>query len=167
MDPNLAILAENPTAKAPGWSGHHGWKPNKLQHAAAELYVAGFFRGRIAHELAHHFWPEEEITPKLMRILRRQLQQWEGVQSFRDYIYHLAVERLDLDSPMILQAVSKKAQSGRVDAAKLSLELTGRYTPAAKEEKPTNVNIVFTGEIPRPSKRPLTAAIEGEVVDEE
>jgi len=53
---------------------------------------------------------------------------------------------------MILTGIAKKAQRGRVDAARLALELTGRHNPKG-EQAPTQVAIIFQG-IPRPMADP-------------
>jgi len=55
---------------------------------------------------------------------------------------------LDLESPAILRGVARKARQGRVDAARLALELNGRHSPHT-DITPAKVNIVFGG-IPRP-----------------
>lgn len=57
-----------------------------------------------------------------------KLRRWEYSQEFRDLVYKYAVVDLDMDSPKILTALSKRAQRGRVDAARLALELSGRHT---------------------------------------
>jgi hypothetical protein len=66
---------------------------------------------------------------------------------FRDLIFQEAVVSLDLKTPLILNGVAKAAQRGRVDAARLALEVTGRHT--SHEAQVTNVQVVLQN-IPRP-----------------
>jgi hypothetical protein len=93
--------------------------------------------------------------------VRKKLKRWEQSQSFRDLIWELAVVDLDLDSPAILRGVSRSAKRGRVDAAKLALEITGRHVTKGDQTAP-NITIAFAG-IPRPG--PVQIA-DAEVVDE-
>ena len=161
MERNLAVLAEGPAKQA---LPKAGFKPTRLQDAAAQIYAAGFLRNKAALELVRHFWGEQYITPRNLRKVRLKLKQWESVQGFRDLIYTYALQNLDLDSPHILKAVGDTAKRGRVDAAKFSLELTGRY--AAKDTQATQVNVVFTGQVPRPKRGKADYEAAAEEVDE-
>jgi len=68
----------------------------------------------------------------------------------RDFIYAEAQMMLDLESPAIMRGVARKAKAGRVDAARLALELNGRHSPHT-EVQPAAINIVFAG-VPRPTQ---------------
>jgi hypothetical protein len=59
------------------------------------------------------------------------------------------VVKADLALPAVLQGVTSAAKKGRVDAAKLMLGVTDRYTE--KSDVPTEVTISLTGTIPRPA----------------
>lgn len=79
-----------------------------------------------------------------MRQARRRLKDWEASKEFRDLIWQFGLIQTDLRTGDILHGLVNKAVRGRVDAAKLALELTGRYTPKG-EQQPTQVAVVFTG----------------------
>jgi len=57
----------------------------------------------------------------------------------------------DMRTPQIMAGVVQKATEGRVDAAKLALSITGRYTEQG-DVQATQVNIVFGADIPRPNR---------------
>jgi hypothetical protein len=97
---------------------------------------------------------------------RAKLRKWEMNQVFRDLVYRNAVVELDMSSPAILKGISRKARRGRVDAARLALELTGRHNPKG-DQAPTTVQVVFAG-IPRPEGSPTPPAdVDGEAVEVE
>jgi len=123
------------------------------------MYAVGFLRAKTAQVLMHRFWPQSEWDPKLLKRIRANLKNWEGIQSFRDHIYTRTIQNLDMSTPLIVQGVAMKAMGGDVPAAKFSLELTGRYQ--AKDQAPTAIQINF-GEMPRP----LAADYEGSTEDE-
>ena len=139
-----------------------------MREHAAKLYGQGFSRAKVARIMLDHLVPNGRDRPEEQRLsqARAKLRRWESDQKFRDLIYHKAVVDLDLATPEILQGVAKKAKRGRVDAARLALELTGRHTPKG-EQTPTQVVVAING-IPRPKSRSEVGEleIEGEVVDE-
>lgn len=69
-----------------------------------------------------------------------KLRRWEYSQEFRDLVYRYAVVDLDMDTPAILTSLGKRAKRGRVDAARLALELTGRHSKDS-ENGPVNVTV--------------------------
>ena len=119
----------------------------KLRLTAAKLYGRGLKKSEIARALADHLshraTPEQRYSSAYRRICR-----WELQDSFRDLVYQHAVVKLDLAAPRILQGISRKAATGRVDAARLALELTGRHVPKG-ETHPTQI-VLQMGNIPRP-----------------
>lgn len=137
---------------------------------AAKLYGQGYARSRVARIMVNHLVPNGRDRPLEQRLsqARAKLRRWEHKESFRDLIYHKAVVDLDLDSPKILKGLSKKAQRGRVDAARLAFELTGRHNPKG-DQVPAQVVVAING-IPRPIRHTETREvleIEGEVTDED
>lgn len=118
--------------------------------AAAKLYGQGFPRAKIARILVDYLVPNNRHRPLEQRLsqARAKLRTWEQTQKFRDMVYDLAVVKLDLQTPQILGGVAKKAKAGRVDAARLALEITGRHNPKG-DSAPAQVIIAFDG-IPRP-----------------
>jgi len=78
----------------------------------------------------------------------QKLRRWERTATFRDLIYRHAVVELDLAIPDILQGVARKGKQGRVDAARLTLEVTGRHNPKG-DDKPTEVTLNIA-HVPRP-----------------
>jgi hypothetical protein len=75
-----------------------------------------------------------------MATVVKKLRRWEYNQEFRDLVYRYAVVDLDMDTPAILVGLSKRAKRGRVDAARLALELTGRHSKDS-ENGPVNVTV--------------------------
>lgn len=137
---------------------------------AAKLYGQGWARAKIARIMVNHLVPAGKDRPLEQRLsqARAKLRRWEHTQKFRDLVYHKAVVDLDLDSPKILKGLSKKAQRGRVDAARLAFELTGRHNPKG-DQTPTQVVVAING-VPRPARHTEpreVLEVEGEVVDED
>jgi len=130
-----------------------------LREAAAKLYGQGFGRAKVARILVDHLVPNGTDRPLEQRLsqARVKLRRWEANQEFRDMIYQRAVVELDIATPGILRGISSKARRGRVDAARLALELTGRHNPKG-EQAPTQVAVVFQG-IPRPVGTQMTGPI--------
>jgi hypothetical protein len=164
MDAKLAALV--PNGQNSGRIPENKWKPSKLQSAAAELYAKGWPRETIARALAKAFWDERDIDSNLLRKIRANLKSWEGGLSFRDLIWNLSVQDLDLQTPLINAAVGNRAKRGDVPAAKLALEIAGRY--ASKEQSITAVQVVLDSSIPRPGTTAVepSLVIEGEAEEE-
>jgi hypothetical protein len=127
---------------------------SEVQLTAARLYGQGFERRQIAKILMVHLASpirtdgRTRTTKERLRRATRRLREWERKQEFRDLIWNHAVVQLDMSSPQILSGVSQKAKRGRVDAARLALEVTGRHNPKGLD-KPTDINLTITN-IPRP-----------------
>lgn len=122
-----------------------------VREAAAKLYGQGYKRPKIAKVLLAHLITDEMKTRPIdqqMQAARMKLRRWERTQSFRDLIYKDAVVKLDLDMPGIFQGIAKKAKRGRVDAARLALEVTGRHNPKG-DQAPTQIALIVNG-VPRP-----------------
>ena len=103
---------------------------------------------------------KERPFEQQLRAARTKLKRWESQQAFRDLVWELAVVDLDLTTPSILRGVARSAKRGRVDAAKLALEITGRHVTKGDQTAP-NITIAFAG-IPRPGLQQIG---DGEVVD--
>ena len=106
---------------------------------AAKLYGRGHKRSDIAKALESGLLSpaERKKSPEERhRRAKRRLFGLEQNVTFRDLIFDAALEKLDGESPAILQGIAHKARSGRVDAAKFALELTGRYTPSPTAHRP-------------------------------
>src|SRR5215472_2130948 len=112
-----------------------------VRETAAKLYGRGFKRAQIARALLEHLYPVDGVArteeQKLSQV-RHKLRRWEVSQDFRDLVYRYAVVDLDMSTPQILVGLSKRAKRGRVDAARLALELTGRHS---KEDSSAPVNV--------------------------
>lgn len=133
-----------------------------LMEAVAKLYGRGIPRPKIARMLVDYLVPNNRHRPPEQRYsqARSKLRKWEFTQEFRDLIYKHAVVELDLETPRILKGVAGKAKRGRVDAARLALEITGRHSPKG-DIQPTQVAVVFQG-VPRPPGR---TTVDGEAVE--
>jgi|SRR5215471_6145675 len=108
---------------------HMDW--NEVRETAARLYGRGYTRGQIARALMDHLYPRNGIArteEQKLSHCRRKLRNWEYSQEFRDLVYRYAVVDLDMDTPAILTGLGRRAKRGRVDAARLALELTGRHS---------------------------------------
>lgn len=140
----------------------------RLEKVILQLYGRGLRRGEIAQLVGRHMFPEWNHNRVMqMRLTRRRLISYEERQWFRDALYNQAVVTTDLSIPQILEGVVKKAKRGRVDAAKLTLAVTGR---SVDQEGAVNVpiQINFPGQIARPygPEASIAGQDEAEVVED-
>ena len=119
-----------------------------LQLLVARTYARGMSIPDIAHRYAHAIVPHEPNRDRQLKKCRQRIRKWFSTEKMRNIIWSEAQVLLDLESPAILRGVARKARAGRVDAARLALELNGRHSPHT-DITPAKVNIVFGG-IPRP-----------------
>jgi len=119
----------------------------KLRVLAAKLYGRGLKKNQIARALMDKLSPHPLPNVRYRRAYSR-ISRWELQDTFRDLVYQHAVVKLDLATPGILQGISRKAKTGRVDAARLALELTGRHVPRG-DSHPTQI-VLQMGNVPRP-----------------
>lgn len=134
--------------------------------AAAQLYGQGYSRNHIAELLLSHLSPRTVAPHRRKSSALRRLRKWEKSQEFRDLVWSQSLIKLDLQAPAILGGIAKKAVRGRVDAARLALEITGRHNPKG-DAAPTQIAIVVNG-VPRPSRGVTVQAVEAsEEVDDE
>jgi len=131
-------------------------KPDELTPVQM-LVVQGWIRGKKVPELArilqHHLAPHEKDEKKRLKKSRTKLRLWLRTQKMRDAVWNAAIVNADLEAPAIVNGVIRKAKAGRVDAARLALELNGRHAPHT-EVQPAAINIVFAG-VPRPQRPQL------------
>jgi len=106
----------------------------------------------------------ERPREQQLQQVRAKLKRWEAKQEFRDMVWDLAVIELDMSTPAILRGIARSAKRGRVDAAKLALEVTGRHVTKGENVAP-NIVIAFN-DIPRPLRTPVQIA-EATVVRED
>jgi hypothetical protein len=135
---------------------------------AAALLGQNKSRGQVARILEQYLLTpnQRRYTPQRQRLLcLRKIRRWQRNKEFRDLVWAYAVERLDSRTPDILDGVADRAVAGRVDAAKLSLEVAGRYSPKGHDQ-PTAVQIVVNG-VPRPIAIDDGTVIDGTVTAEE
>jgi len=121
-----------------------------LMETAARLYGRGMKRNEVAKILRVQLAPTARNGTEQMKYATRTLRRWERNQDFRDLMYVHAVNQLDLETPKILQGVASKGRRGRVDAARLALEITGRHNPKG-DSQPAQVAVVIAG-VPRPAQ---------------
>jgi hypothetical protein len=117
--------------------------------AAAKLYGLGFTRSKIARAMASVLVPNSVARneEQLVQTARAKLRRWETNKAFRDLVYKFAVQDLDMATPLILKGVAGAAKKGRVDAAKLALEITDRHTSKEGLVGPIEIRLA---PIPRP-----------------
>lgn len=130
--------------------------------ALQALVIQGLARGLLITDLAqkyqHHLVPHEPNRQKRLKKARTRIRHWMSTQKMRDLLWQETMIGLDLATPAIVNGVKRKAAAGRIDAARLALELTGRHAPHA-EVQPAQINIQF-GDIPRP-RRSLEYSTDG------
>jgi len=131
-----------------------------VQEKAARLFAAGKTIPQIAKLLGDTIHPHVANRPYQLKKSRTTLRRWFLTNKMRDAVYEHGRILLDLESTAIMRGISRKAREGRVDAARLALELNGRHAPNT-EEKPAQIVLAF-GNVPRPEPRQLEDA---EVVD--
>jgi hypothetical protein len=126
-----------------------------VMELVARLYGLGFKRHQVASAHAHLL--VESGDPKLARQL---LRRWEQKQEFRDLIWKYAVVKADLETPDVLAGVTRAAKRGRVDAAKMILGVTDRYSD--KSDMPQVVELRLT-QMDRPDRQAIRPRGEGEI----
>jgi hypothetical protein len=145
---------EEPLQTAGGPNGEFVVQMSDVQKAAARLYGLTYTRRQIVEILLEHLAGTHKTDGTLRtrrdreRVARAKLRKWEKKQEFRDLIWDSAVVSLDMDTPAILAGVAQKAKRGRVDAARLALEVTGRHNPRG-DAQPTEIHVQIAN-IPRP-----------------
>jgi len=151
--PPLPNAYEQPTGEAVLPTGEKV-EFSEVQLAAAQLYGSGYRRRQIMRILFDTIAPakrpgrRDRTIEERQSLARNKLRRWERSPKFRDLIYSVAVQELDLETPAILRGVANRAKRGRVDAARLALEVTGRHNPKG-QEKPTEIHVQIAN-IPRP-----------------
>jgi hypothetical protein len=125
---------------------------SEVEYIAVRLYASGKTRGHIAILLSDHVYPKK---PKkdAVKAMKKRLRSWEETQWFRDAVYDATMTKTDMALPQIMAGVRSRAKRGRVDAARLALEVTGRHNPRGESSAPSVVQINFGGNIPRPQNR--------------
>ncbi len=125
---------------------------NGAEYVAVRLYASGKTRSQVAEVLKDKLYGHLDSKTALKKT-RLKLRSWEETQWFRDAVYDYAIGLTDMDIPRILGGVRERAKRGRVDAARLALEVTGRHNPRGEQAGPAVVQINFGGNIPRPGNR--------------
>jgi hypothetical protein len=124
---------------------------DELRIAVATALAQGYSAKQVARAFGKRLVPESpaETPDKIHLAAYQKVRKWMNQdQSFRDLMWDMALNKLDLKAPLILNGIANKAMRGRVDAARLALELTGRHTPKG-DQVLTNVTIQIAN-IPRP-----------------
>jgi hypothetical protein len=139
----------------------------RLESTVIDLYVRGLKRRKIARLLIDHLAvPEEgESLNSRMRRATIRLRALEARKWFRDLLWERAMIAADMRTPNIMAGVVRKAEEGRVDAAKLALSITGRYTEQG-DVQATQVNILFGADIPRPERRAIESQSQADDVED-
>jgi len=161
-----ALQIGNPLA---GTSGAQRVSPagrelTRLESTIIDLYVRGLARRKIARLLIDHLAhaANGESMSARMQLAVRRLRNLERRKWFRDLLWERAMIATDMASPRIMAGITQKATEGRVDAAKLALSITGRYTEQG-DVQATQVNIVFGADIPRPERHGIDSQKPAEV----
>ena len=123
-----------------------------IQVLVARKLGQGYSVPEIARAYADQICPNSDKKSRL-RQARNRIRAWARREDFRDLVWAAGLNNVDIQSGSILAGVTKKARAGRVDAARLALEVTGRHSPNA-EITPAVVQVVFT-DMPRPRREHL------------
>jgi len=129
-----------------------------VQVRAARMMAKGQSVPAIAKKLADHIVQHEPRRDVQLKKARTRIRNWVRTQAFRDAMWEEALTIMDSSSGDILQGLTDAASRGRVDAARLIFEISGRHSPHT-DIQPAQVNVVL-GQMPRPKE--IEAA---EVVD--
>ena len=121
-----------------------------LQVRVVQMLARGYTIPEVARKYVEYLVPQEMSRDKKLKRARYKVRSWMMSHKMRDLLWEETMIGLDLDSPQIVRGIARKAKAGRVDAARLSLEMTGRHAPQA-EIQPATINIAF-GDIPRPRR---------------
>jgi len=121
-----------------------------LQYLVVQHLARGWLIPEVARKFVDHLAPHEANRDKKLKKARTRIRHWMASQKMRDLMWEETMVGLDMDSPQIVRGISRKARAGRVDAARLALELNGRHAPQT-EVTPAQINIQF-GDIPRPRR---------------
>lgn len=136
-------------------------QPSRLESTVVDLYARGLQRRQIARLLLDYLAVKQgddypETVNQRMKRAVRVLRNLEARKWFRDLLWERAMINMDLRTPRIMAGVLRKAEEGRVDAAKLALSITGRYTEQG-DVQATQVNVVFGAAIPRPDRHGIAS----------
>ena len=120
-----------------------------------------------ANKYAMAIVPKHDGSEKKRRQkARTRVRRWSHTEVFRQALWDWSVNELDMATPDILKGIAAKAAAGRVDAARLALEITGRHAPNV-DVQPAAIQIVMGG-VPRPAIAPTVDVVDGdseEIVD--
>lgn len=154
---------ENLPAVAVGTPEKSGTTFSKLTNLQKQLILweaTGREPSKFARKYAKQIVPKHQGDEEyLLRKARARVRQWRRSEKYRQALYDWCVADVDLSMPDILKGVVGKAKAGRVDAARLALEITGRHAPNS-EVQPAAIQVVFNN-MPRPQAEPADV-IEGE-----
>lgn len=132
-----------------------------LQKRLVVWMAKGKTTSTFAKKYAMAIVPKHEGSEaKRMKKARARCRAWAHSETFRQALWDWSVNEMDLATPSILQGITAKAAAGRVDAARLALEITGRHAPNV-DVQPASIQIVMGG-VPRPATPMPDDAIEGE-----
>lgn len=149
----------------PEKSGTTFSKLTKLQKQLVLWEATGREPVAFAKKFAKQIVPKHDgDRDKLMRKARARVRQWRRTEKYRQALWDWCVADVDLAMPDILNGVVSKARAGRVDAARLALEITGRHAPNS-EVQPAAIQVVFNN-LPRPQQEVVDGEAE-EIVDAE
>lgn len=128
-----------------------------MDRAVIRALASGKHKNSVAKALAKR---DGVTKTTALRRIQRLLARVEN----RDLLWEQALAEVDARAPAIVHGVAKKGEKGRVDAAKLALELVGRYNPRPDAQVNVPVVVQFGVDLPRPSNR---HTLEGEAIEVE
>src|SRR5262245_44274567 len=129
-------------------------KTNKSSAAAAsttrrdkirKLIRRGYTSGQIATKLAGDDQMRKKQIRQEVRVVMQQDEEYQAMRALA--IKGAFVEELD----GVAEAVGRRARRGRIDAAKLMLEVTGIHNPRVQHEHSGDIKITL--DLPRPARQ--------------
>lgn len=146
-----------------GNNAAHKWTP--IETAVVSLYARGMSRKQVASALVDRLGGRSTSYTRVdrVRIAIRKLKRLEKQQWFRDKLWEMAMIETDLGMVEVMKGITHEAKRGRVEAAKLVLDVTGRHTQSG-DRAPANIQIHFN-QLPRPERH--RQVIEGVLLGED
>jgi hypothetical protein len=119
-------------------------------------------KGYTAEEIALHIAGKRN---RYFRHVRGRIQRMASMdEEYQIGIGHQVNGAAIMELPSIMDGVIRRAQRGRVDAAKLIFEMTGLHNPKVQHEHSGDIQITLAS-VPRPER--VATELEAPVVDAE
>lgn len=131
-----------------------------LARVIEQLARKGYGAAEVAKKLAPN-------NPRKQKNIRRQFRRIIGERPSIAYEQSLITKGVFLEEmEQAAEAVARRAKRGRVDAAKLMLEVTGLHNPRVKHEHSGDININLKGLTRPPAVETEDSVVDADVVED-